>query len=146
MFNQYKPIKTIKQGGNSLKVVLLENKKGHKIIMKQYDPTNSEHKESFNREINILTKLKSYKFVPKLIHVDHNNFTFYETYCGSIVPKTYPEYNQKIMERTKDLYEKYGLCYMKNDKQQFMVHWKNYCILDNEIYMIDFGSSRWIGF
>jgi len=146
MFSQYRPIKTIKQGGNSLKVVLLENKKGHKIIMKQYDSNKSAHRESFNREIKILTKLKSYKFVPKLIHIDHNNFTFYETYCGTAIPNTYPDYNKKIIERTKELYEKYGLKYMKDGKQQLTVYWKNYCILDNEIYMVDFGSSKWFGF
>lgn len=143
MFEQYKQIKIIKQGGNSLKVILLKNREGHKIIMKQYDRHNSSHVVSFNKEIKILTILEFYKYVPKLLHIDHNECTFYESYCGTVIPKDYPNYDKKIMERTKDLYDLYGLEYIKNNERKWILYWKNYCILDGDIYMIDFGSNRW---
>lgn len=143
MFNEYKLKQIFKEGGNSLKVTLLENDKGHKIIKKQYDPSISAHRESFTKEIKILSRIESYKFSPKLLHVDYDNYVFYETYCGQVLPKTHSNYNKKVIERTKDLCKKYNVEYIKNGRQRWILYWKNYCILDGEIYMIDFGSANW---
>lgn len=145
MFKDYKRIKVLKTGGRSMKVTLLENDQGRKIIMKQYDPDIQSHRESFKREINILNGLADYPYVPKLLDVDYDNYTFYETYCGKVVPKNHPNYNNVISRRTKDLYKKYNLCYVKDDEKIWTVHWQNYCIMDGTIYMIDFGSERWVG-
>ncbi|QKF94871.1 protein kinase [Fadolivirus algeromassiliense] len=139
----YKSIKTLKKGGKSLKVTLMENKDGNKIIKKQYNPNIQTHRDSFDKEVRILTKLKDYPYTPKLLHIDHLNYTFYETYCGTSVPKDDPIYMQKMIDRTKELYQKFGLAYIKDGKQEFFVHRLNYCLMDNEIYMIDFGSIKW---
>ena len=141
----YKPIKVLKRGGKSLKVTLLENSKGRKIIMKEYDPNKSTHVLSFKKEIRILTGLKSYEYVPKLLKVDYRNCIFWETYCGVVPSDDDLQYRQKRIDRTKELYEKYGLNYIKYNKQIWTVHWKNYCMMNDEIYMIDFGSARWKG-
>lgn len=138
----YKPIKVLKKGGKSLQVTLLENKDGDKIIKKQYNRTIATHRDSFHKEIRILSHLKDYPYTPKLLYVDDNNYTFYETYCGKQVPKT-PFYKEKMIERTKELYKKYGLAYVVDGKQEWFVHKYNYCLMNEEIYMIDFGSIKW---
>jgi len=140
--NGYKPVKVLKRGGKSLKVTLMGNKEGNKIIKKQYDQNISTHRDSFYKEIRVLTGLKSYPYTPKLLYVDYDHYTFYETYCGTQVPKD-PIYKEKMIERTKDLYKKYGLKYIVNGKQEWFVHKYNYCLMNNEIYMIDFGSIKW---
>ena len=145
MFKDYRRIKVLKTGGRSLRVTLLENKEGRKIIMKQYDPDIQSHRDSFKREIKILNGLADYPFVPKLLDVDYDNYTFYETYCGKVVPRNHPNYNKVISGRTKDLYKKYDLRYVRDDDTIWLVHWQNYCIMDGTIYMIDFGSARWVG-
>jgi len=142
----YKPVKVLKKGGKSLQVTLMQNNKGDKIIKKQYDKNIDTHRDSFEKEIRILDKLKSYKYVPKLLSVDKKNYTFYETYCGVIVPSNsggFSNAEQKMIERTKDLYNKYGLAYIKDGKQEWFVHRLNYCLLNGKIYMIDFGSIKW---
>ena len=145
MFDEYKQIKIMKRGGKSLQVTLLENNRNHKIVKKQYNKNIPTHRVSFRKEIRILTGLKQYPYTPKLLHIDYDNYTFYETYCGIVVPRNYPNYDQKIIERTKDLYKKYGLAYIKDGEQTWMVHGGNYCLYDDEIYMIDFGSIKWTG-
>jgi len=133
----------MKKGGKSLQVTLMENDQGHNIVKKQYDRNIETHKDSFKKEIRFLTKLKSYPYTPKLLHIDYNNYTFYETYCGTVVPNNYPHGQEKMIERTKDLYKKYGMAYIKDGKQQWFVHRLNYCLFNDEIYMIDFGSIKW---
>lgn len=140
---EYKPIKIMKEGGKSLRVTLMKNDKGNKIVKKEYDANIETHKDSFEREIRILTKLESYPYVPKLLHIDRDNYTFYETYCGNVVPKDYPNGKEKMIKKTKDLCKKGNLSYVKDGKQEWFVHRLNYCLMNNEIYVIDFGSIKW---
>ena len=143
MFKDYKTEQVLKEGGKSLRVTLLTNSRGNKIIKKQYNSDVETHRDSFKKEIRILTKLKSYPYTPKLLHVDKDNYIFYETYCGVVVPNDYLNGQEKMEARTKELYKKYGLAYIKDGKQEWFVHRLNYCLLNDEIYMIDFGSIKW---
>jgi len=141
--NDYKIVKVLKRGGKSKMVTLMQNAEGNKIIKKEYNSKIPTHRDSFRKEVRFLTKLKSYKYVPKLLQVDHANYTFYETYCGGRVPNNDPIYMQKMIDRTKELYEKYGFAYVVDGKQEWFVHRMNYCLMDGEIYIIDFGSIKW---
>lgn len=144
IIKNYKAVQTLKKGGKSLKVVLMQDKYGHKIIKKKYDPNIDTHRESFYKEVRILKDLESYPYTPKLIHVVPEKFTFYETYCGGPVPKG-DYYKEKMIERTKDLYKKRGYKYVVDGEQLFFVHRKNYCLQGNKIMIIDLGSRKWIG-
>ena len=143
-FSKYKEVSVLKTGGNSLDVVLLENKKGERIVRKRYNPDKEEHVESFHKEIRILSNVESYKYVTHLLDVDYDNYTFWVTYCG-VQPENIPENKKKASARTRDFYDKTGLKYVKSGRQTFVTHWKNYCLLDGEIYIIDFGSKKWEG-
>jgi len=144
MIKGYKPVRVLKRGGKSLLVTLMQNDDGDKIIKKQYNPKIQTHKDSFEKEVRVLTGLESYPYTPKLLCVDRKNYTFYETYCGKQVPNDSYHYD-KMVERTKDLYEKFGLAYIVDGKQEWFVHRFNYCLMNDEIYAIDFGSIKWRG-
>ena len=142
IIKNYRAVQTLKKGGKSLKVVLMEDKYGNKIIKKKYDPNIETHRVSFHKEVRILKDLESYPYCPKLLHVVPEKFTFYETYCGGHVPKG-DYYKEKMIQRTKDLYKKRGYKYVVDGEHLFFVHRKNYCLMGNTIFLIDFGSVKW---
>jgi len=144
--NEYTLKKVLKVGGNSQSVHLLSHKiNGHLIIKKKYNPHKPDHVTAFKNEIKILRHLnhKGCHFIPQLYQVNEAEFTFYVSYCGEI-PKRSPRTSEKIRERMKVLDKQYGVYRVsQNNVKQYEVYFKNVCQIDNKIFLIDFGATRW---
>lgn len=139
-------IKELKRGGKSKYVQLLEGG----IIRKKYDRNRPNHKEHFQHEVDILKYMAPSGYVPAIISVDPENFTIYMTYCG-ITPDDRPETYEKLAKLMKDARENWGLYrYEPTDEEQGFTNYvdkvelKNVCISDNKLYLIDFGSEKWV--
>lgn len=146
MFDSYKIVKRFICRGNSKEIVLMKDENtGDLIIRKKYDKRNKAHVKSFHNEVTLMKYLEKvdWQYSPKLLHIDEKNFVFYETYCGKTPPDT-PKYRNKAESKTRELFKKHKMTYVRNGKQVWVTYWGNYCLLDDEIYLIDFGSPRWM--
>lgn len=139
-----KLVKELKRGGKSKYVQLLEGN----IIKKKYDRTKKEHVKHFEHEIRILKHMASSGHVPTILGVDKENLTIYMTYCG---PN--PEPSQALKMRLAELMQKfrneYGLIRYeiseggrKVEVDEIELH--NICEKDGDLYLIDFGSDKWV--
>jgi hypothetical protein len=113
---------------HSDKVILIEGF----IVKKQLEQTSMGNFMFWN-EVNSLRKLLSYTHFPKLIAYNQDSLTIYMTYCGSEVsPFNLPSNWKQQLENIKNqLYEA--------DVNSNDMILRNTCILDNKIYIIDFG-------
>ena len=66
------------------------------IIRKTY---TNHCKERMSNEINALTLLRKYKYFPKIIKIDWNNYMLYMTYVGKSIKK------KKRKELPKNLFQ-----------------------------------------
>jgi hypothetical protein len=129
LLSQSNTIKEFKAEHNhSDKVTLLEGF----IVKKQLEQTSMGNFMFWN-EVNSLRKLLPYKHFPKLIAYNQNSLTIYMTYCGdSVTPLNLPYNWKQQLENIKS--ELYTADVNSND-----MILRNTCILNNKIYIIDFG-------
>lgn len=125
-----KKIDSFKENYSSDYVILLEN-----YIVKKKLPENMLGVFYFNNEIRSLWRLRNYNHFPKIISSNRQKLSIYMTYCGEKINyKNIPDnwldqYNQ-IKETLSNLQLTSG------DMMK-----KNICVLDNTIYIIDFGLN-----
>jgi hypothetical protein len=102
------------------------------IVKKQLEQTSMGNFMFWN-EVNSLRKLLPYTHFPKLIAYNQNSLTIYMTYCGdAVTPSNLPSNWRQQLENIKN--ELYAADVNSND-----MILRNTCILDNKIYIIDFG-------
>lgn len=126
--------KKFKNGKHAKFVFLLENPKtGHLLIKKRYYP---EHQDIFLNEVMHLEKLKECKFTPKLFKVRPEKLTIYMSYCGDRIKEDdLPGFMWIIKKYKKKLVDHWGIYH--NDLKP-----DNICILQGQIYFIDFGWAH----
>ena len=92
--------------------------------------------EKFKRESEALYCLEKYDRFPKIIRSDPKEFILYLTYCGeNINLRNIPtDWNRHINEIRK--------CLEETDIVNGDINEKNLCVMDNRIYLIDFGNIR----
>lgn len=125
-------IKTFNNEHNYSKSVdLLEN-----YIVRKTLPYTALGYHLFNNEIKALIKLSNYSHFPQLIAFDTQRLTIYMTYCGcELSSSNIPE---NWLEQFKEI--KHVLETMKVNSNDMLI--RNTCILDNKIYIIDFGLDN----
>lgn len=130
-----KVIKTLQKGGKSRKVELLDQN----IIKKEYFPRQLFR---FKKEIEYLTHLKNCPFVPKLLGIDYDNFIIYMTYVGIPLKKT-PDNQKRMRQQMKKLHLDWNLLRHKKGKPNYNIYIGNATIMNDTIYIIDFGSNHY---
>ncbi len=112
----------------SKKVVLLEGF----IVKKMIDHTSFGNFVFWN-EVKSLRKLLQYKHFPKLIAYDSYNLIIYMSYCGNMINSSNLPSNwlEQMTEIKNEL--------VKADVNSNDMLVRNTCVLDNRIYIIDFG-------
>lgn len=132
--------KIFDDGCKSKGVFLLE---GGTIVKKVYDCKNLTHVKRFKTEIKFLKHLQDCDFVPKILAIDKKHCTFYMNYCG--IKPIENDINIKENQRLiKELHTKWNLVRKSKKNPQYKTSLINTTILDNKMYIIDFGSSNWI--
>jgi len=139
--NSLPEIKQFTVRGNSGHVALLQ---GGQIVRKIYRSNLPVQRESFEREIAIYRYFErlNYQYVPQLLGADHDKCTLYVSFCGR-TPVNNEHYNRLARARVKDLYQKTGLYYSKNGQKRWLLFWENMCVMNENMYVIDFGARRW---
>jgi tRNA A-37 threonylcarbamoyl transferase component Bud32 len=121
--------KTFNNNGHSKAVHLLADRNGKKIVRKEF-----LSKEVFQREVDALTILQKYNFVPRLIHIDQENKTIYMSYCGKCLNRSkFFDNGEKINKMIKRI-NSTGLYH--NDLKP-----RNVCSLKGNLYIIDFSLA-----
>lgn len=93
-------------------------------------------KEKFEREVNALNLFQYYNHFPKIIKIDKKEHTIYMTYCGNNItynniPKSWKNQVIKIIEYIQ-----------LTDIVHGDINPGNICVLNNTIFLIDFGNIR----
>ncbi len=93
-------------------------------------------KEKFEREVNALNLFQYYNHFPKIIKIDKKEHTIYITYCGNNItynniPKSWKNQVIKIIEYIQ-----------LTDIVHGDINPGNICVLNNTIFLIDFGNIR----
>ena len=93
-------------------------------------------KEKFEREVNALNLFQYYNHFPKIIKIDKKEHTIYMTYCGNNItynniPKSWKNQDIKIIEYIQ-----------LTDIVHGDINPENICVLNNTIFLIDFGNIR----
>jgi len=126
-------IRKITGGIHAEAVALFKSSNGQFIVRKKYRPI---HANIFRNEIKYLQLLADCPFVNKLIKYDESQLTMHLTYCGKpITAKQRASYASTIKKYTQLLEKKWHVYH--NDLKS-----ENICLLDGQIYFIDFG---WAG-
>jgi len=125
-----KKIHSFKENCSSDYVILLEN-----YIVKKKLPENMLGVFYFNNEISSLWRLRNYNHFPKLISSNRKKLSIYMTYCGEKI-------NYKnIPDNWLDQYNKIKETFSNLKLTSGDMLKKNICVLDNTIYIIDFGLN-----
>lgn len=96
----------------------------------------------YNSEINILKKLLKYDNFPKLISEDPKNYSFSMTYCGKNITALIKEKKLLIPKNWKEQIFKINEALVKENIYNNDISLNNICILNNIIYLIDFGCCQ----
>jgi hypothetical protein len=122
-------IKKLQSTGNSY-IGLLQN-----YIVKKKMPNNTLGCYYFNNEIKSLFALNSYNHFPKLISFDKKTLSVYMLYCGSQINyKNIPDNWLQQYNEIKNIFTK-----LKITSGDILK--KNICVLNNIIFIIDFGLN-----
>lgn len=114
----------------SKSVELLDN-----YIVKKTLKYNFLGVQLFKNELNALFKLSNYKHFPKLVAYDTKHLIIYMTYCGVQISRYNLPMNWKEqIKEIQSILEKQNV----NSNDMLL---RNTCILDNLIYIIDFGLN-----
>ena len=144
-FKHMKVIKRFVSRGNSLSVVLLQDPDtSEKVVRKTYDRKHRDHIRAFHHETKILAHLEElgWKWCPRLLYVDKDHLTFFETFVGSKLPHS-DKYQHKAEARNRELYAKCGYAYIQNGAFRAFNFRGNYAVMNGDVYQLDFGSPRW---
>jgi hypothetical protein len=96
----------------------------------------------FNYEIELLSRLKNEKHFPQVVSSDSSTDTIEETYCGDTL-KILESINQLIIPKNwKQQIEEIANSLNKNNIYHNDIANTNICILDDIIYLIDFGCCQ----
>ena len=118
----------------SHKVELLEG-----FIVKKYVEQTSFGHFLFKNEVNSLKKLIPFKHCPTLVAYDSARLIIYMTYCGeTISSKNIPSNWQEQYNNISKILKTTGV----NSNDMLM---RNTCVLNNKIYIIDFGLDTVFG-
>jgi hypothetical protein len=142
----YAGLKTVKSFHSYLaKVELVEGG----LVRKRYHTIlNKSSKWLLWHEIALLEQLHSCPYTPKLVHVDHDRQTFYQTFCGEPV-KNSPEIQEKIAQMLAEIRDQYHVVHSSN---HFKPRFKsgdsegilnNVTTKDDKLFIIDLGSTHW---
>lgn len=119
------------------------------VVVKHYFPkTFHLHDQLFQHETQLLLKLKSCPFVPKLYGIDmrdYKHYIIYMSYCGQPLKKWSESQAQLVEQLLKSLEYQWRVRW-KPKKILFGArrpHKRNICWLDNLPYLIDFNSFHW---
>lgn len=137
-FHTLKKIKTLQRGGKSKYVYLMEND----IIKKAYLPKDQKQKNRFNTEVKLLMHLEHCPFVPKILKVDESNCVLWMTYVGEPLKET-KDNRQKFVNKMKELHLEWNLMRHRDNKPNYHIYIGNATQLNNEVYIIDFGSPHY---
>lgn len=93
-------------------------------------------KEKFEREVNALNLFQNYNHFPKIIKTNKKESTIYMTYCGNSItynniPKSWKNQVVKIIDYIQ-----------QTDIVHGDINPGNICVLNDTIYLIDFGNIR----
>ena len=114
----------------SKSVELLDN-----YIVKKTLKYNFLGVQLFKNELNALFKLSNYPHFPKLIAYDSKHLIIYMSYCGVQISR----YN--LPNNWKEQIREIQLILEKRNVNSNDMLLRNTCILDNQIYIIDFGLN-----
>jgi len=119
------------KSGSSFVYKITEN---NTIIIKK--KIYRKKKEKFEREVNALNLFQYYNHFPKIIKTDKKEYTIYMTYCGNNItynniPKSWKNQVIKIIEYIQ-----------LTDIVHGDINPGNICVLNNTIFLIDFGNIR----
>ena len=118
-------------GAYSEGVILLDNYVIIKILRK-----NQNGMIFFKNEVNTLLTVINENHFPKLICADINSMNICMTYCGELISKeNLPNNWYEQFIEIKEILLKYELIIAD-------IQYKNICVLNNIIYLIDFGFSH----
>ena len=123
----------VKSGSSDIYVIHLDNKK---IIKKKI---YRKPKEKFNKEVKALTILKDYKYFPKILVINKEEYSIYMSYCGykitfDNIPKNWEIQVKNIINILNQTNIVHG-----------DINPGNICVQNNQIYLIDFGNIRFFG-
>lgn len=133
-----KKIKTLQKGGKSKYVYLME----HQIVKKAYRRDHSGQKRRFEQEVRILQHLKDCPFVPKLIKVNRQKCILWMTWVGKTLEET-PSNRNALNQKIKELHLEWNLLRHRNGAPNYQIYIKNGTKMNNQIYVIDFGSPHY---
>ena len=108
--------------------------KNNTIIIKKI--IYRKKKEKFEKETMALNLFNNYNHFPKIIKTDKKNYTIYMTYCGNTItyqniPKSWKSQVCKIIQYIE-----------LTDIVHGDINPGNICIIDDTIFLIDFGNIR----
>lgn len=96
----------------------------------------------FNYEIELLTKLKNENHFPQILSFDSSTYTIEETYCGLTLNELKNNNKLIIPDNWKDQIIEISDSLNKNNIYHNDIAKNNVCILNNIIYLIDFGCCQ----
>lgn len=112
----------------------------------RYGPKNcvcgSDLKTLFNYEIELLSRLKNEKHFPQIVSSDPNNYSIEESYCGDTIKNLKNQNSLKIPSNWEQQIQEIVDSLNKNNIYHNDIAISNICILDNIIYLIDFGCCQ----
>ena len=138
-YQKLKVVKKFEDGCKSNGAYLLEEE----VVKKVYDSHNPIHVKRFLIEIDNLRYLKKCSFVPKILAIDKKKCTFYMNYCGK-KPLETEENLEKTRKLLEELHKKWKIVRKSVKSPKYKVALENTAIMDDKMYIIDFGSSNWI--
>lgn len=139
-YSRLKEVKKLKGGFSPASVVLLEGG----VVKKYYKSViGNVFNFLFEKEVNILKRLKGYPHVPQLLFVNKKKHEMYMTYCGKRAPPT--EETRSEMQRIfSELRTRYGVTHDREERYHHKAGTcNNVTIKDGKIYLIDFGENAW---
>lgn len=131
-------MKVLQKGGKSKYVWLLDDG----TVKKAYNLKDRKQKIRFDNEVKYMKFLSECDIVPKLLKVDKKEGAIYMSYVGK-TPKDTPENRQWLKQTMKKLHKKWNLMRHRNGKPNYDVYMGNACVLNNKMYIIDFGSFHY---
>lgn len=139
-YSNLKEIKKLKGGWSPASVVLLEGG-----VVKKYYPSilGTFFNYLFEKEVNILKRVRGYPQVPQLLYVNKKSHEIYMTYCGKRAPKN--ESTRVEMEKIfRDLRVRYGVVHDREKRYRYKPGTcNNVTTMNGKIYLIDFGENEW---
>ena len=114
------------------------------VVQKRYDPRRPAHVWRFHHEVSLLRHLQGCPFVPTLVSVDEDRFSFKISDCGRPVRDT-PRMRRLVDRMLRCLEKDYGVYRIDNvGKPMYRVGTMANVLINKagQIFIIDFGSRK----